>query len=179
MRVTIQPTHHEYSQRVEHFMKQLSALAVLFFVGCGIVVAFGAAQASGDVGDLGPPPGELEIKQTLADFYNAGQPLGTTVDVQFDGPILMGPPTEHAIPPPRPWCVRCGYPYPGTSLMYPVTAVVTVTVTHGLGSSALSPSNSVGITTTYNGTPCAAESKTQYCPAYYFHRDDQGNWQVA
>jgi hypothetical protein len=61
--------------------------------------------------------------------------------------------------------------------MYPVTALVTVTIKQALASSALAPFDPVESNTTYNGTACATQS--QYCPAYYFYRDGQGNWQVA
>jgi hypothetical protein len=146
---------------------------------CVLPVA-GASQAIGDVGDLGPPPSDPEIKQALTDFYAAGQPLGSTVDVQFDGPILVGQPTEHAEPPPRPWCVRCGYHDQGIGPMYPIMTLVTVTIQQGLNGSALGTSNSVGTsTTTHNGTSCAGQSRSEYCPAYYFYQDQQGNWQVA
>jgi hypothetical protein len=63
--------------------------------------------------------------------------------------------------------------------MYPVAALVSVTVTQGLESSALSPSKHVETNVTYNGTSCAGVTHTQYCPAYYFYRDTLGNWQVA
>jgi hypothetical protein len=64
--------------------------------------------------------------------------------------------------------------------MYPVEALVSVTITQGLVSSALPPTSFVHTTTTtYNGTPCPGETVAQYCPAYFFYRDDQGHWQVA
>jgi hypothetical protein len=159
--------------------KRFSVLAVLVVAAYCIFAAFGASQAKGDVGDLGPPPAEPEIRQALTDLYSAGTPLGSTVDVQFNGPILVGQqPTEHANPPPRPLCVRCGYPDQGISPMYPVLAVVTVSIIYGLESSALAPSNSAE-TNTHNGTTCPGATQSQYCPAYYFYRDGQGNWQVA
>jgi hypothetical protein len=145
-----------------------------------MLAALGAGQANGDVGDLGPPPAEPEVKQALIDFYTAGHPLGSPVDVQFDGPILVGQqPIEHANPPPGPWCVRCGYPDQGISEMYPVRALVTVTIQQGLQSSALSPANPVETKTTYNGTTCAGVTRSQYCESYFFYRDGQGNWQIA
>jgi hypothetical protein len=155
-------------------------LATVVVAGYCILAAFGACQANGDVGDLGPPPAEPEIRQALTDFYRAGQPLGSMVDVRFDGPIIVGQqPTEHPNPPPGPWCVRCGHPDQGLSPMYPVLALVTVTVRQGLQSSALAPSNSVESNITYNGTSCPGPTRSQYCPAYYFYRDRRGNWQVA
>lgn len=175
---TLNPCRRACPQRASRFTKRISVLAVLYLAAYCILAAFGASQASGDVGDLGPPPAEPEIKQTLIDFYSAGHPLGSTVDVEFNGPILVGQPTEHANPPPRPWCVRCGYPDQGISPMYPVTALVTVTIKQTLASSALAPSNPVETNTTYNGTGCAV-NQSEYCPAYYFYRDRQGNWQVA
>jgi hypothetical protein len=63
--------------------------------------------------------------------------------------------------------------------MYPVTALVTVTIKQALASSALAPSDPVESNTTYNGMGCAGVTQSQYCPAYYFYRDGQGNWQVA
>jgi len=63
--------------------------------------------------------------------------------------------------------------------MYPVMALVTVTIKQALESSALAASNPVETNTTYNGTSCAGVTQSQYCPAYYFYRDRQGNWQVA
>jgi hypothetical protein len=64
--------------------------------------------------------------------------------------------------------------------MYPVMALVTVTIKDSLESSALAPTNPVEATTiTHNGTLCAGVTQSQYCPAYYFYRDGQGNWQVA
>jgi hypothetical protein len=159
--------------------KRISVLAPLLVAGYSILAVLDASQARGDVGDLGPPPAEPEIRQTLIDFYNAGSPLGSTVDVQFAGPILVGQPTEHANPPLRPWCVRCGYPDQGLSPMYPVMALVTVTARHGVASSALAPSTVVESKTTYSGTSCPGVAGSQYCPAYYFYRDGQGSWHVA
>lgn len=173
-------SHRGCPQLAPRSVKRLSILTVLLVAGCCLMAAFGASWANSDVGDLGQPPTEAEIKQVLADFYSAGHPLGSTVDVQFEGPTLVGPPAEHAVPPPRPWCVRCGYPDQGISPMYPVKALVTVTVKQGLESSALAPSIPVDAsTTTHNGTSCAGVTQSQYCPAYYFYRDGQGNWQVA
>jgi hypothetical protein len=167
------------TQRGSGFTNRVPVLAVLLVAGCCILAAFGASQANADIGDLGPPPAESEIKQSLVDFYSAGHPLGSTVDVQFDGPILVGQPAEHANPPPLPWCVRCGYPDQGTSPMYPVRALVTVTIKQGPESSALAPSNPIETNSTYNGTSCPGVTHSQYCPAYYLYRDGQGNWQVA
>jgi hypothetical protein len=150
----------------------------MLLIGTLCISALGASQARGDVGDLGAPPAEPEIRQTLTDLYSAEAPLGSTVDVQFDGPIMVGTATDHANPPPRPWCVRCGYPEQGASLMYPVLAVVRVNTTYGLQSSAVTGFNPVE-TITHNGTLCPGEPKPQFCTAYYFYRDGQGNWQVA
>ncbi len=65
--------------------------------------------------------------------------------------------------------------------MYPVLALVRVTITQGLDASALGQATGIDTTTTttYNGTPCAEVPKSQYCPSYYLYRDGQGNWQVA
>jgi hypothetical protein len=179
VRATLHPTRRGCTQRASHFTKRVSVLVVLHVAGYCLSAAFGASQASGDVGDLGPPPAEPEIKQTLIDFYSAARPFGSTVDVQFDGPIVVGQPMEHANPPPRPWCVRCGRPDQGISPMYPVMALVMVTTRQALASSALAPSASVETNTTHNGTSCPGVTQSQYCPAYYFYRDGQGNWQVT
>jgi len=165
--------------RTGRFRKWVWVLAVSIVASYSLMTAFAPSHAYGDVGELGPPPAEPEIKQVLTDLYNAGQPLGSTVDVTFDGPILVGLPAEHANPPPEPWCVRCGYPDQGISLMYPVAALVTVTVNQSLQSSALAPSETVASTATYNGTPCPGVTQSLNCPTYYFYRDGQGNWQVA
>lgn len=178
MRATLRISHRGCPRRVTRSTQRISVLAVLVVAGY-CMLAFGASWANGDVGDLGAPPAEPEIKQVLTDFYSAGHPLGSMVDVQFNGPILVGPPTDHANPPPRPWCVRCGYPDQGISPMYPVKALVTVTIKQGLESSALAPSNPVEARTTHNGTSCGGVIQSQYCSAYYLYRDGQGNWQVA
>ncbi|OMC36732.1 hypothetical protein A5740_00200 [Mycobacterium sp. GA-1841] len=129
---------------------------------------------------MGSPPADWEVKQTLTDLYNAGHPPDWAIDVQIVGPIMVGQPTIHPNPPPDPWCVRCGYPDQGASLMYPVMAVASVTSTQGLVSSALPASSFVHTTTTtYNGTPCPGETVAQYCPAYFFYRDGGGRWQIA
>lgn len=155
----------------------LTGVVMLFFV---IGEVFGAITASANIGELGPPPLESEIRQTLADYYDANHPPDVTVTVTFDGPIMVGQPTVHPNPPPRPWCVRCGYPDQGSSQMYPVMATVSVTTTQGLQSSAL-PADSFVHTTNvaYNGAPCPGEAAAQYCPTYFFYRDGQGNWQIA
>ena len=172
------------------FTKPLAILAFPLVVASYCVLTiFGASQARSDVGDLGPPPSEPQVKQVLTDFYSAGHPLGSTVEVRFDGPILVGQPTVHPNPPPQPWCVprpqpiqhgvRCGHPDPGASTMYPVMALVTVTIKQGLASSALAPSKAFETTTTHNGTSCGGATQAAYCPAYYFYQDRRGNWQVA
>lgn len=155
-------------------------LAALF-AGCLVAATLvGAVTAHANVGELGPPPGEPEIRQALTDLYSAGKPPDFTTDVRFDGPVVVGKPTVHPNPPPQPWCVRCGHPDQGSSLMYPVVAIVSVTTTQGLESSALPPTSLIHTTTTsYNGTACPGETSAQYCPAYFFYRDTQGNWQVA
>lgn len=167
------------TERVSRSTKRLSVAALLLVAGCCILAAFGASRANGDVGDLGPPPAEPEIKQALIDFYSAGHPLGSTVEVRFHDPIVVGERIDHANPPPDPWCVRCGYPDQGISPMYPVMAMVTVTISQGLESSALAPSDTVESTATYGGTLCPTETQAKYCPNYYFYRDGQGNWQIA
>ncbi|MEB4211076.1 hypothetical protein [Mycobacterium sp. 94-17] len=137
-------------------------------------------KSNAKVGELGPPPADPEVKQALIDLYQRGQPPDFAVDVQFVGPILVGQPTVHPNPPPQPWCVRCAHPDPGSSAMYPVLALVTVTTTQGLVSSALPATSSVDTTTvTYDGKPCPGDPKAQYCPTYFFYRDDGGHWQVA
>jgi hypothetical protein len=179
VRAALHLSDRRCTQRASRFRKRVSVLAVVLVAAYCILVAFGVSQANGDVGDLGPPPAEPEIEQVLTDFYGAGHPLGSTVDVRFDGPIRVGAPADHANPPPGPWCVRCGYPDQGISPMYPVSALVTVTINQGLQSSALAPSDSVESTATYNGTPCPGVTESLNCPVYYFYRDGQDNWQVA
>lgn len=152
---------------------------VLMALGCISLATLSAGHAVGDVGELGPPPSEPEIRQVLTGFYHGGQAIDSTVDVQFDGPLLVGPPVPHANPPPAPWCVRCGYPDQGISPMYPVMVLVRVTVSQALDSSALGPGRLPGVTTSHNGATCAGVAQAQYCPAYYFYRDTFGNWRVA
>ena len=179
MRRALQPSHRERANRGWLSTTRLLIVGLLLFGCYGLMGAVGASQAIGDVGDLGPPPADSEIRQALADFYSAGQPLGSAVDVHLDGTPLVGLPTEHANPPPDPWCVRCGYPDQGTSLMYPVLALVTVKIKQGLESSSLAQTSPVETTNTRNGTTCANVTQSRYCPAYYFYRDGQGNWQIA
>jgi hypothetical protein len=105
--------------------------------GYTLLAMFGAGLANGDVGDLGPPAAELEIKGVLTDFYNAGHPLGSTIDVQFDGPILVGQATEHANPLRNPGVSAAAIQTRASAFMYPVKALVTVT--QGQESSALAP----------------------------------------
>jgi hypothetical protein len=167
-------------QRVSVVVGRLAFVAVLLATCIAGTTTFGPISADAGVGDLGPPPADSEIRRTLTDLYNAGHPPDSTIDVQFVGPILTGQPTAHPNPPPQPWCVRCGYPDQGASQMYPVEALVSVTVTQGLESSALPPTSVVHTTTTtYNGTACPGDTSAQYCPAYFFYRDDQGHWHVA
>ncbi|WP_155768553.1 hypothetical protein [Mycobacterium colombiense] len=167
-------------QRASRLANRLAVVAV-FLVACfATVTAIGAVRSDAKVGELGPPPDDSEIKQALIDLYQRGQPPDVTVDVQFLGPTIVGQPTVHPNPPPQPWCVRCAHPDPGASPMYPVLALVSVTTTQGLVSSALPPSSFVHtITTTYDGKPCPGEANAQYCPTYFFYRDDGGHWQVA
>jgi hypothetical protein len=179
VRAVLDPPPGGFAHQTSYVTKRARGLGVLLVAGYCILAALATGSANGDVGDLGPPPAESEIKQALVDFYSAGHPLGSMVVVRFDGPILVGQPTEHANPPSGPWCVRCGYPDQGVSPMYPVLALVTVTIKQGLQSSALSPSNSVETRATQNGTSCAGATQSRYCPDYYLYRDGQGNWQVA
>lgn len=179
-----------FAQRASRFASRLVVVAALLATCFVPVTALGTVKSNAEVGELGPPPADWEIKQTLIDLYNAGQPPDFTVDVQFLGPIIVGQPTVHPNPPPKPWCVprpqpiqhgvRCGHPDPGASPMYPVLAIVSVTIKQGLVSSALPPTSFVHTTsTTYDGKPCPADPKPQYCPTYFFYRDDGGHWQVA
>ena len=142
------------------------------------LAAPGSPRSAADVGDLGPPPTIDDVKAALTWLYNNGQPPDTTIDVAFPGTIVVGAnPTVHPNPPPDP---RCGYPDQGTSLMYPVIALATVTSVQGLVSSALPESSYRHVlTTSYNGTPCNGEQKAEYCPAYYFYRDPEGRWRIA
>jgi hypothetical protein len=169
-----------FVQSAARVVVRLAVVAALLMTGTAIASAFDPIKARADVGDLGAPPSDAEIQQALTDFYNAGHPPDATVDVQFAGPALVGKATMHPNPPPQPWCVRCGYPDQGSSLMYPVLALASVTVTQGLASSALPASSFVHVTdTTYDGTPCPADPRAQYCPTYYFYRDGAGHWQIA
>ncbi|MGU3498634.1 hypothetical protein [Mycobacterium sp. C31M] len=144
------------------------------------MISLGATESHANVGELGAPPADWEVKQALTHLYSVGRPPDWAIDVEIVGPVLVGQPTVHPIPPPDPWCVRCGYPDQGSSLMYPVMAVASVTSTQGMVSSALPPSSFTHITTTaYNGTPCAGNPHGQYCPTYFFYRDTAGRWQVA
>jgi hypothetical protein len=171
---------HPFSRLASRFAARLVVVAV-FLATCFVTVtAFGAVVSHADVGELGPPPAEPDIRQTLTDLYNAGHPPDAVIDVQFVGPILVGPPTVHPNPPPDPWCVRCGYPDQGSSPMYPVSVLVSVNTTLGLVSSALPATSFVHSTNvTYNGTACPGDANAQYCPAYFFYRDGQGRWQVT
>jgi len=179
-----------FAQWLSRFASRLAIVAVVLDTCFATVVALGAVRADAKVGVLGPPPVDSEIKQALIDLYHAGQPPDFTVDVQFVGPVLVGAPTVHPNPPPSPWCVprpqpiqhgvRCGHPDLGASPMYPVLALVSVTTTQGLVSSALPPSSfDHSTTTTYDGKPCPGKTQAQYCPTYFFYRDDRGHWQVA
>jgi hypothetical protein len=169
---------------------RLAVVAVFLATSLATATGFGSGVSHADIGDLGPPPGDPEIEQALTDLYQAGHPPDWVIDVQFVGPILVGQPTMHQNPPPDPWCVprpqpiqrgvRCGYPDQGSSLMYPVLTLASVTTTQGLVSSALPPTSLVHTTTVqYNGTACPGETNAQYCPTYYFYRDGQGRWQIA
>jgi len=176
--------------RASRLAGRLAGVVAFLATSFAIMTAIGAVRADANVGELGPPPGDSEVKQALTDLYHAGQPPDFAIDVQFVGPIVVGQPTVHPNPPPQPWCVprpqpiqrgvRCGHPDPGASPMYPVLALVSVTTTQGLVSSALPPSSVVHTTTTtYDGKPCPGETTAQYCPTYFFYRDDQGHWQVS
>ena len=171
---------HLFRRRASRFAGRLVVVAVFLATCFATVTTFGAVASHADIGELGPPPVESEVRQTLTDLYHAGHPPDSVIDVQFVGPILVGQPTVHPNPPPDPWCVRCGYPDQGSSLMYPVLALVPVTTTQGLMSSALPPTSVVHTTdVTYNGTPCPGETNAQYCPTYFFYRDSQGRWQAT
>jgi hypothetical protein len=174
---TWDPCHYRAEHRARPGAKPLSLLgALLIAVSCLFAMA-STSRAEADVGPLGPPPAEPDIRAALTGYFTAGHPLGSVVDVQFNGPIIVGPATEHANPPLGPWCVRCGQPDQGISLMYPVKALVTVTATQDLHTSALA--GAAANTATYNGTTCPGFTKSQFCPAFYFYRDAQGNWQVV
>lgn len=177
-------------ERAARVAGRVAIVAVLLATCFATVTAVDAVRSDAKVGELGPPPSDAEVKQTLVDLYHAGQPPDFTVDVEFVGPIIVGQPTIHPNPPPQPWCVprpqpiqhgvRCGHPDMGASPMYPVLALASVTTTQGLVSSALPPTSSVDTTTvTYDGKPCPGEANAQYCPTYFFYRDDGGHWQVA
>jgi hypothetical protein len=181
MAMTLQSTARSMMQRgsqraVQRFIGVVAVIACL-----ATLTSLSSPKADADVGELGPPPSTDEAKAALTWLYNNGQPPDTTIDVDFPGTVMIGAkPTMHPNPPPDPWCVRCGYPDQGSSLMYPVIALVTVTSTQGLASSSL-PESSFRhvVTTSYNGTPCNGEQRAEYCPAYYFYRDPDGRWRIA
>jgi hypothetical protein len=152
--------------------------AAIVVLASALLVGF-APRATADVGLLGPPPVEQDVRAVLTDLYQRTGPEFATVDVQFEGPILVGSPTPHANPPLEPLCVRCGHPDQGISGMYPVMALVRVTVRQDLATSALAPGTTADSTVTHNGTLCPGERLAQYCSAYYFYRDTNANWRVA
>jgi hypothetical protein len=163
--------------RVARSPKRAPALATLVAVAGSLMALFGASNANGDIGELGPPPADPEIRGALTAYFAAGHTGGQTVDVRFDSPIIVGPVTQHPNPPLEPWCVRCGYPDQGISPMYPVKAVVTVTTTQDLHTSSLA--GTASNTATYNGTTCPGVTNGQFCSSFFFYRDGSGSWQVV
>ncbi|GAB4664144.1 hypothetical protein [Mycobacterium intracellulare] len=153
-------------------LKQLSVLLALLFAGYCATLGLGTGPSNADVGALGPPPSEFEVRQAIAGLYAAAQPADSRVDIQFDGPILVGIPTDHDISG-NPWCPICAQHSVNHTQMYPVYALVKVTTTFNLGTSAIYPSEPVQ-TSANSGTTCAG---VRDC-AYYFYRDTKGNWQV-
>jgi hypothetical protein len=149
-------------------------LAALLLAGYTASVAFGTNRAAADIGDLGPPPTQPEIERTLTDLYLRGKPLGSNVDVVFDGPIQVGQVTQHDVPG-DPQCFTCAQYAKVSSPTYPVFALVRVTVKYGLESSALSSASEPSYTTTFAGANCVAGRDC----AYHFYRDQQGNWLVV
>lgn len=151
----------------------------LFLLAIQVITAFGVTFSYAGVGELGPPPSEIEVEQALSAHFSAGHPPDTHIQVGVVGPVIVGQPALHANPPPDPWCVRCGYPDQGASLMYPVSALVSVTTTQGLNSSALGDVSAAPSTTSYSGTSCPGVDRAQFCPMFYLYRNEHGHWQVA
>lgn len=179
--VVLHPSGHGLVRGAARFAGRLVVLTVVLATCLAAGALAAPARSEAAVGELGPPPTEFEAKQALTWLYNNGKAVDTTVDVTFPSSIVIGnTPVMHPNPPPDPWCVRCGYPDPGSSLMYPVLALVSVTTTQGFVASAL-PESSYRhvVTTSYNGTACTGQHQAEYCPAYYFYRDPQGRWRIA
>ncbi|WP_156749422.1 hypothetical protein [Mycobacterium sp. E1747] len=132
-------------------------LAMLLVLTYGFMAAVVATQARAAVGDLGPPPSEPEIRQTITDFYSIGQPPGTEVNVDFIGPITLGQVVQH------------DNPDSSSSPMYPVNAQVRVTIKY-VTHSVFDPEQIS--TVDYYGPPPTGDG------SYYFFRDDKGHWQV-
>lgn len=172
---------NELSQAFSRWFSRVTMVAVVLTACLFAVSGVSPVPAEAAVGELGPPPSDVEVRQALTWLYNNGKPPDADIEVAFPGPVIVGArPMMHPNPPPDPWCVRCGYPDQGASLMYPVMALVSVTTTQGLVASAL-PESSYRhvVTTTYNGTACRGQHKAEYCPAYYFYRDPEGRWRIA
>jgi hypothetical protein len=148
-------------------------------------IAFCTNLAGADVDDVGPPPSEPEIRQTLIDTFSRGQPLGNVVNVEFDGPIMVGAVTAHdkAGDPSVPTCqaqgkinpYRCKQYELVSAPMYPVFALVRVSVYQDLQASSVTASIPYESTTTHAGATCVPHGDC----AFYFYRDGQGNWQVV
>jgi len=112
-----------------------------------------AGRAGADVGDLGAPPTDPEVRQTVTDLYSLGVESSAHVDVEFDGPINVLGIAQH---------MRYHLIIP----MYRVYAPVTVTVTRG-------PYDPVEVL--HNG---GDQCEGTDC-AFYFYRDGAGNWQAT
>ena len=102
----LHPVSCGFPQWASRFSGRLAVVAALLGTWFVVMTTVGAIPANAGVGELGPPPVDLEIKQVLTDLYNAGHPPDSSIDVQFVGPILVGQPTVHPNPPPRPQVVQ-------------------------------------------------------------------------
>lgn len=162
------------TRRAAHPGRRLRVLAALLLTTCTASVALGATRAAADIGDLGPPPTQPEVQQTLTDLYNRGKPLGSHVDVVFAGPLQVGPSTPHDVPGGA-WCFTCAEHAKVNTPTYPVFALVRVTVHYNVESSAVSPESETSYITTFAGANCVAGRDC----AYHFYRDEQGNWLVV
>jgi hypothetical protein len=140
-------------------VKRYSMLAVLLLAGSWLLMATAVSPASASVGELGPPPTEPDVWQVVAGLYDVGQPPNVGVNLQFFGPITVGPAIPHDNP----------NPDSGSSPMYPVNAQIRVTTTYPGHSESDPPSV---VTVDYYGPPPTGDG------SYYFYRDQQGNWQV-
>ena len=146
----------ERRSRVSCVLARFVIALALLFTGSWMVstVTAGRADASpgGALGDLGAPPTDAEIQQTVTDTYTKGADPAAKIDVQFDGAFQVGEITIHQI---------------GSVAIptYPVSAPVTVTMTYPDTTAILTYQNGGD---TCEGTDCA----------FYFYRDGFNHWKI-